>query len=353
MKTKKYEIARAIDKLKSVVQKNEVKPALSGILVKNGRLIASNSEITIHIRFEASAGENFLIPMKAFDLIRNLPDGDMEISADENNIVTIKMDKIKNSYQSYPAGEFIFQDIPVEEENGLILPGEKLISAICHVIYAAADNGVNGTMNGICMESDKEQLNIVALDGHVLAWDKIDVGQENNMKIIVPKTAAKKLVDMGMEDDVKVSFDKNHATFRTDEYVIYSRLIEGNYFPYATMFKAYPTYTIVNRKELSDCMTRAKMCVRDEAPTVFEISGEELKVSLKDRMTDYEENIQMRKRVEHPIKIGFSSKLVLETIKAFTSDNITLNFESGVTPMVVEAENSAMKAMVLPVKIRG
>lgn len=353
MRTKKYEIARAIDKLKSVVQKNEAKPALSGILVKNGYLISSNSEITIHIRFKDAEGENFIIPMKAFDLIKNLPDGDMEISADENNIVTIKMDKIKNRYQSYPAGEFIFQDIPVEEENGLILPGEKLISAICHVIYAAADNGANGTMNGICMESDKEHLNVVALDGHVLAWDKIDVKQENDMKIIVPKTAAKKLVDMGMEDDVELSFDKNHATFRTDEYAIYSRLIEGNYFTYAKMFKECPIYTIVNRKELSDCITRAKMCIRDETPTVFEISGEELKVSLKDKMADYEENIQLQKTVEHPIKIGFSSKLVLETIKAFTSENITLNFESGVTPMVVEAENSAMKAMVLPVRLRG
>ncbi len=117
---------------------------------------------------------------------------------------------------------------------------------------------------------------------------------------------------MGMEDDVELSFDKNHATFRTDEYAIYSRLIEGNYFTYAKMFKECPIYTIVNRKELSDCITRAKMCIRDETPTVFEISGEELKVSLKDKMADYEENIQLQKTVEHPIKIGFSSKLVLK-----------------------------------------
>lgn len=48
MKVQKYEIARVIDKLKSIVQKNDQFPALGGILVKNGYLIASNSEITIH-----------------------------------------------------------------------------------------------------------------------------------------------------------------------------------------------------------------------------------------------------------------------------------------------------------------
>lgn len=353
MRTKKYEIARAIDKLKSVVQKNDTIPALSGILVKDGYLISSNREITIHIRFEDSAGENFIIPMKAFDLIKNLPEGDVEISADAKNIVTIKMDKIKNSYQSHPANAFIFQNIPENEERGITLPGENLICAISHVMYAAAEKGSKEAMKGIYMESEKKYLNIVALDGHVLAWDKINVEQENDMKIIVPKTAAKKLVDMGMSDEVTVSYDVNHATFRTDEYVIYSRLIEGNYFPYATMFKECPVYTIIGRKELSDCMTRAKMCVRDEAPTVFELSGEELKVSLQDGATNYEESIQTQEVVEQAMRIGFSSKLVLETIKAFTCDNITLNFSNGSMPMIVEAEDSDMKAMVLPVKLRG
>ena len=44
--------------------------------------------------------------------------------------------------------------------------------------------------------------------------------------------------------------------------------------------------------------------------------------------------------------------LVLETLKAFTCDNIALGFTSPRTPMIVEAEDSDMKAMVLPVAIR-
>ena len=43
MKVQKYEIARVIDKLKSIVQKNDQFPALGGILVKDGYLIASNT----------------------------------------------------------------------------------------------------------------------------------------------------------------------------------------------------------------------------------------------------------------------------------------------------------------------
>lgn len=353
MKTKKYEIARAIDKLKSVVQKNESKPALSGILVKDGRLISSNSEITIHIKFEDAVGENFIIPMKAFDLIKNLPEGEVEIATNDKNIVTIKMDKIKNSYQSYPADDFMYQNIPQESEHTITFSSEKLISCIGHVIYAAADQSSNRMLTGILLESDEEGLNVVALDGHIMAWDKIPQAKGDYMRIIIPKTAAKKLLDMGMSDDVTMFYDVNSVTFKTSEYAIYSRLIDGNFYPYAAMFKDCPIYTIVNKKELSDSMTRAKTCIKDESPTVFVLDGKELKVSLRDKETNYEEQINLQETVEKPLKIAFSSKLVLNTIKAFTCENITLNFINDNMPMVVEAEDSEMKALVLPVKIRG
>lgn len=108
MKVQKYEISRTIDKLKSIVQKNDQFPALGGVLVKDGYLIASNTEMTMQLKLEASKGSCFIIPMKAFDVIKNLPDGEVIIDADGKNIVTIKTKAIKNKYQSYPPEEFSF-----------------------------------------------------------------------------------------------------------------------------------------------------------------------------------------------------------------------------------------------------
>lgn len=97
MKVKKYELVRIIDKLKSVVQKNTVHPALGGVLVKEGYLIAANGEITIQVKCEDAEGESFIIPMKAFDLIKNLPEGDVELLHDDKNVVTIKMEKSRTA----------------------------------------------------------------------------------------------------------------------------------------------------------------------------------------------------------------------------------------------------------------
>lgn len=62
MKVQKYEISRTIDKLKSIVQKNDQFPALGGVLVKDGYLIASNTEMTMQLKLEASKGSCFIIP---------------------------------------------------------------------------------------------------------------------------------------------------------------------------------------------------------------------------------------------------------------------------------------------------
>lgn len=328
MKVQKYEIARVIDKLKSIVQKNDQFPALGGILVKDGYLIASNSEITMKVKLEASEGSYFIIPMKAFDLIKNLPDGEIDISATDKNVVMIKIGAIKNKYQSYPPEEFNFDITEDPEADGVELNGKKIMEAIGHVIYAAADGGANTQMTGIYFEGTDSGVSLAALDGHVVAVDSVKAEGAKDMKLIVPKATAKKLISMGVIDDVTLTYTKNSAVFKSDEYTIYTRLITGNYFPYQ------------------------KMCTEEKQPAVFRIEDDVLNISIRDKLADYQEQVPLQETVCKSIRLGFDSKLVLETLKAFTCDNIALGFTSPRTPMIVEAEDSDMKAMVLPVAIR-
>lgn len=175
----------------------------------------------------------------------------------------------------------------------------------------------------------------------------------SDLKLIVPKTAAKKLTSMGMDDDVNLSYDSNSAIFKTDNYVIHTRIYNGKYIPYQKMFIEMDNYTIVNRDELIGAMTRAKMCTDENVPAEFDVSDREINLILKDKVTNYQEKVALQEPIRNPIRIGFDSRLVLETIKAFTCENITLNFSGSKTPMIVQAEDSDMKALVLPVMLKG
>lgn len=352
MKVQKHEIARTVDRLKSIVQKNGQFPALGGILVKDGYLIASNTEMTMQVKLEASKGSYFIIPMKAFDLIKNLPDGEVEIDTAEGNTVIIKTKNIKNKYQSYPPEEFSFDMTENIDMPEIVINGKKLMEAIGHVIYAAADSSSATQMMGVYFEGGVNQIKLVALDGHVVAVDSVPAEGTADMKLIVPKTTAKKLVSMGVIDDVTLTYTKNSAIFKSDEYAIYTRLIQGEYFKYQKMFSESMINTCASRSALIGAMTRAKMCTEEKQPAVFQIEDDVLNIRIRDKLADYQEQVPLQETVCKSIRLGFDSKLVLETLKAFTCDNIALGFTSPRMPMIVEAEDSDMKAMVLPVAIR-
>lgn len=351
MKIEKSELAKRIGELKSVVPKSSPKPALMGILVQGNCLIASNGETTVKAILDTTQGETFIIPSKAFDLIKSLPDGEVSVTADNKHLVTIKIGKIKNTYQSFPAEDFPYTAEHISEGGGETkIQAKELKEAMSHVLYAIPDKSVSAIMSAMCLQAGDGKLNFVGLDGHVLAWDQKEFDGE--FELLIPKIAAEKVLSLDMVDEVAIEFDGFSAMFKTKKYEVYTRLIEGQYFKYKQMFNDLPNVTEVRREDLLNAIIRAKLCTDELTPTKFELEGESLTLSIKDRTADYSETIQLLRPAEK-LTIGFNSRLVLETLKAFCSDDVLVKFGSSVQPMILSAEGGNMKAVILPVRLGG
>lgn len=349
MKIQKNVLAQKINKIKSVVPKKTPMPVLQGILVKDGYLIANNLEMTVKAKIEGAEGECFIIPMKAFDLINNFPDGEVEIISDGNNI-TIKAAKIKNKYQTMNPAQFPETAIPAGEEQEIILDSSELLESMKRVSYAVPAQSSNVIMTAMCLQAKDGYLNFVGLDGHVMAWDKVKYA--GDFTLLLPKNTTDKLQSIGVEGSISIRHNKLGAVFVTDEYEIYTRLIEGEYFKYQNMFSELPLHTVITRAELLDAMVRAKMCTEERCPVKFEISGDTLNVSIKDSTTDYHETIVLQESLEKSLTIGFDARLVIETLKAFDCGNIGVQLQASKAPMIIEAEDSDFAAIVLPVAIK-
>lgn len=348
MKVEKIELAQKLNKIKSVVPKKTTMPVLQGILVRDGYLIANNMEMTVKAKIEGIEGESFIIPERAFDLINNLPDGEMEISVVANNIITIKAAKIKNKYQTMDPAQFPATESK-EEGSELTIKADMLLESIKRVSYAVPAQGSNPVMSSMCLQASGGQLNFVGLDGHVLAWDKVEYSGE--FELLIPKNTVDKLKSLGMYGDVQIRYSKTGAVFITEDFEVYTRLIEGEYFNYRAMFNELPLHTVVSRMALLDAMTRAKMCTEERCPVRFELDGNSLSLSIRDKTTDYHETVELQENMTEALTIGFDARLVLETLKAFDCENVGISFGSPKMPMIVEAEDSDFKTVVLPVKM--
>ena len=348
MKIQKTDLAQKLNKIKGVVPKKTTMPVLQGVLVRDGYLIANNMEMTIKAKIEGTEGEAFIIPERAFDLINNLPDGEMEISAAAGNIITIKADKIKNKYQTMDPVQFPAM-ASQEEGSELTIKADMLLESMKRVSYAVPEQGSNPVMSSMCLQASGGQLNFVGLDGHVLAWDKVEYSGE--FELLIPKNTVDKLKSLGMTGDVQIRHSKTGAVFITEDFEVYTRLIEGEYFKYQTMFKELPLHTVVSRMALLDAMTRAKMCTEERCPVRFELNESSLSLSIKDKTTDYHETVELQEDMAATLTIGFDARLVLETLKAFDCENVGGSFGGPKMPMIVEAKDSDFKTIVLPVAI--
>lgn len=348
MKILKTELAAKLNKIKGVVPKKTSMPVLQGILVSNGYLIANNMETTVKAKLEGAEDEHFIIPERAFDLISSLPDGEVDISVTAENTITIKADKIKNRYKTMDPEQF--PDTAVQKtENKLTIKADVLLESMKRVSYAVPAQGNNAVMSSVCLQASGGQLNFVGLDGHVLAWDRAD--HDGEFEFLIPKYTAEKLKSLGLSGDVVITHNKSGAAFITDEFEVYTRLTAGKYFRYQDMFKELPLHTVVSRTELLDAMARAKMCTGENSPVKFELNENRLSLSIKDKTTDYQETVDLQEQIKEPLTIGFNAKLVLETLKAFDCDNVGISFEGPKMPMIIEAEDSDFKALVLPVQM--
>lgn len=201
------------------------------------------------------------------------------------------------------------------------------------------------------MQAADGHLNFVALDGHVMAWDNLDY--EGVFELLIPKNTVEKILSIGLEGEVSIRYSKTAAVFATDTFEVYTRLVEGDFYPYQNMFKAAPINTGINRSELLDAMIRAKLCTAEKTPSRFEFSGISLDISLKDSTTDYNETLPIEDELSKKLAIGFDARLIIEALKAYESSGVRLGLINANSPMIIESSDSNLKTLVLPVKIRG
>ena len=190
MKIQKTELANKLNKVKDIVPKRITMPVLQGVLVKDGYLIANNLEMAVMAKLEGIENEYFIIPERAFDLINNLPEGEIEITVSDDYEMVISADKIKNKYQTLNPELFPINTVKGEKINFAVKP-EVLINSIKRVSYAIPQQGKRSIMTAMCLQAKKGILNFVGLDGRLIAWDKVDY--EGEFELLIPKDTVDKL----------------------------------------------------------------------------------------------------------------------------------------------------------------
>ena len=132
-----------------------------------------------------------------------------------------------------------------------------------------------------------------------------------------------------------------------------SRILDGSYIDYIKLFVRHENQTIIDRKNFSEAIHRAMICINDRDvkgnALVFHFDEDDVKIAVKHENSEYEESIKLDAPVDQPVGIAFNGRYVFEAIKSFTADKLSVHLGTPLQPMLLD--DGDLMALVLPVKL--
>lgn len=351
MKVQKAELAAKISALKSIALHKSSIPATQGILVKDSKLTAYDLTIGMTATLDGAENDEFILPPKAIEMIEKLPDGWVEITA-RKDTVTLETEDTRSRYQTMPVQEFpgIGEISAAENVHHASLDGAKLQNRISAVLYSVSDNNPQKPIQtGAQMLGEGGKLYIAGCDGYRLAHAEMPYGGELN--IVVPKIALQKIVSLNLDGPIEIAYTSNKAIFSAKEFAVFTRLLEGEFADWKSMTLKTQFTVEADRRALIDSLNRATICMDSKSlmPLRMEFSGKNLNLQINSSTMEYADKISLETDAESLV-IGVNAKYMLDALKSFEDDNVSMALGSAITPIAITADD--MTAVVMPVRLQ-
>jgi len=366
------ELLTALQRVQGVVEKRNTMPILSNILLEakpdGVDILATDLEIGMRGLYKATVQEPGSITLSArklYEILKELRDGEIELSTSENNWATIHAGKsqfkvVGLSSSEYPA-------LPAIEREGLTpLAGSGLLALIRKTLFAVGDNDARYILNGLLVTlttaEKKTTLRLVGTDGHRLAVAEQEVGATGGkdtpkeIKAIIPKKAAHEMQRLLEEGDGEplIGFTKNLMIFRKSGLLLTSRLMEGNYPNYQQVIpKEQGKRVTTDKAELEGALRRVAVLSRDKtnAVKVTFTSGHMTLFSSNPDFGEATEELPARYGGE-TMTTGFNARYLLEVLGVVDGEAVSLQMDTPLSPCLIrEPGNAGFTCVVMPIKI--
>ena len=366
------ELLTGLQRVQGVVEKRNTMPILSNILLEaktdGVEVTATDLEIMMRGLYKASIGEPGGITLSArklYEILKELRDGEVELTVGENNWATIHAGKsqfkvVGLASSDYPA-------LPSIEREGLTpLEGAGLLDLIRKTLFAVGDNDARYILNGLLVtliaSESKTILRLVGTDGHRLAVAEQDLGggvskdQPREIKAIIPKKAAHEMRRLLEEGDGEplIGFTKNLMIFRKSGLLLTSRLMEGSYPNYQQVLpKESNKYATVAKGDLEGAIRRVAVLSRDKTSSV-KITFSPQSMTLFSSNPDFGEATEdvLARYGGETLTTGFNARYLLDVLSVIDGETVTLQMENPLSPCLIrEPGNPGFRCVVMPVKV--
>lgn len=359
----KSTIASAVSIVSKMAVSKSTLKAIEGIFIKltDNKLYLTGFDLEVGIQTFVNVkgdenGEIILNARLLNEILRKMPDGDIMVSVNESYMTEIKSADTEYTIIGLDPSEY--PALPELHDYETITLKQPVLKSMIHqTVFAASTDENRPVLNGAKFEIEEGVCTVIALDGYRLAIRKERLETTSNYSFIVPSKALNEVSKLLSDDDeltVKVSVGKKHIVFQIEEYMIISRLLEGEFLDHkSSLAKESTTQVKISTSSFIRALERTSLLISENtiSPVKCKFSDTKLNISCISALGKIYDNVAV-KLSGSPIEIGFNNRYLLDALRAADTDEVLLKISGALSPMkIVPPDGDDFLFLVLPMRI--
>ena len=361
-------LLKAINSVVRGVASKTTMPILEGILIQTNdneiKLTTYDLEIGIEYVIEREVEEqgNTVVNAIMFsEIIRKLPDTQISITLNENNLLVIECEG--SLYKLATMNPEEFPELPkINIESSIQLDQKTLKSMIRKTIFAVSIEENRPIFTGCLFAINDNKLNVVAVDGFRLAWTSNFLeNKSSDFKAVIPGKTLNEVnkIILDSYDFIKIGVSKNQALFEMENCKIVTRLLDGEFLNYKSVIpQNWETRIRVNRRDIQECFERVSLISASSTekekkyPVKINIEVGKITISCTNQTGDAKEELFIETEGKD-LEAGFNPKYFLDALKVIDDEEIFINFGTSISPCIIKPiENEDYTYMILPIRMK-
>ena len=364
---RKADLVRELQFFQQIVERKNTIPILANVLLEGTgnevTLLATDLEVALRSRCEAAVSKpgSVTLPAKKFyEVVRALPEGDVNIESDKGgNSVKVSGGQFSSKMPTLPR-----EDFPSLPEAGggvkATIDGKSLAQMVSKTQFAITGEDTRFYLNGAQFVLRPDDMTFVATDGHRLALVNVKHnGQKgDDIKAILPR---KTLAELGRllaegHNDVNYERGENHLFFEIGPRLLISRMIDGQFPAYERVVpKGNDKHVEFERDRLTQAVRRVSI-LSNERSRAVKMMLDKGKVEVTSSSPEFGE-------AREPIPVDyngpamticFNAQYVLDFLGVVESEVVALELKDEVSQAVMKpvgAEGYDYTYVIMPMRV--
>ena len=341
-------------------------PILKNLLIKTdgGRILftCTNLEIAITQTVPGKIVEEgeITIPLSVFaPVAKNLNTERISLETKDSHVL-VTTDNYEATIQAQHAKDFPIIPGVSDKDTVVKMSAGKLLEALQSVFIATQYSEIRPEISGVFFHIFDNEITLAATDSFRLAERVVKIEdvqtQQNDVSMIVPYKTAEELLRFltGNAGDVELFIEQNQVLFKTNNKQLISRLVDGVFPEYKAIIpKQIQNEVVLNREEFINAV-KLTSSFSGRGNNITITIGENKKfLELSSADSSVGENhykIPIKLKGE-PFSIVFNWRYLLDGLKIYSSEDITLGVNAADRPAILKNPIEArLVYVVMPIK---